>query len=110
MMKIMYLRTMKGYIYNITISADGSCGGDVLYFVEHRLFPTWAERQGWERPKLLRIPTPMEDGITVALQFELESTKLLADFELASDPLVTRIQEVYGEKVLFYPTLMEVIG
>lgn len=106
----MYLRTMKGYIFNITISADRSCGGDVLYYVEHKLFPTWSERSGWERPKLLRIPTPVEDGVNVALQFELESTKHIADFELGNDPLVARIQEVYGEKVLFYPTLMEVIG
>lgn len=50
MMKIMYLRTMKGYIYNITISADRSCGGDVLYFVEHRLFPTWLSAKGGSAP------------------------------------------------------------
>ncbi len=109
-MKIMYLRTMKGYIFNITLNADRSCGGDVLYFVEHKLFPAWAEHQGWERPKLLRIPTPMEDGITLALQFELESAEHLSGFDLASDPLVSRIQQVYGDKVLFYPTLMEIIG
>lgn len=106
----MYLRIMKGFLYNITIHADRSCGGDVLYYVQHQLFPTWSEHQGWERPKLLRIPTPTEDGVSIALQFELQSTEALANFDLSSDPLVARIRKVYGDRVLFYPTLMEVIG
>lgn len=106
----MYLRFMKGYVYNVTLCADLSCGGDVLYYVEHKLFPAWSEREGWERPKLLQIPTPMEDGVSVALQFELQSASLLSGFDLGEDPLIARIQQVYGEKVLFYPTLMEIIG
>lgn len=76
----------------------------------HKLFPTWAEREGWERPKLMRIPTPEEDGISIALQFELHNAELLEGFDLDSDPLVARIKEVYGDNVLFYPTLLEIIG
>lgn len=101
---------MKGYLYNVTISGDRSCSGDLLYYVEHRLFPEWSAREGWSSAKLLRIPTPEEDGVTIALQFELESPDPLKGFELGSDPLVTRVMEVYGERVLFYPTLMEIIG
>ena len=48
--------------------------------------------------------------MTIALQFELASPAPLEGFELGSDPLVTRVMEVYGERVLFYPTLMEIIG
>lgn len=101
---------MKGYLYNVTINGDRSCGTDLLYYVEHRLFPEWSAREGWSGARLLRIPTPEEDGVSVALQFELESPAPLEGYELGSDPLVARVLEVYGERVLFYPTLMEIIG
>ncbi|OFO56038.1 hypothetical protein HMPREF3027_02220 [Porphyromonas sp. HMSC077F02] len=101
---------MKGYLYNVTISGDRSCSDDLLYYVEHRLFPAWSEREGWSAAKLLRIPTPVEDGVSVALQFELASPALLEGFELIEDPLVTRVLELYGERVGFFPTLMEIIG
>ena len=52
----------------------------------------------------------MEDGVSVALQFELASPALLEGFELVEDPLVTRVLELYGERVGFFPTLMEIIG
>lgn len=100
---------MKGYIYNVTISADRSCSKDVLYYVEHKLFPAWIEREGWSAGRMLRIPTPIEDGSSVALQFELQDKELVTDTLLTEDPLVARILEVYGEKVYFHPTLMEVI-
>lgn len=105
-----YLWAMKGYLYNVTISGDRSCSGDLLYYVEHRLFPAWSEREGWSAAKLLRIPTPVEDGVSVALQFELASPSLLEGFELIKDPLVTRVLELYGERVGFFPTLMEIIS
>lgn len=101
---------MKGYIYNVTVSADASAARDVSYYIQHKLFPLWQEREGWQSARLLVIPTPKEDGCSLAMQFELASLDLLQDFCLEEDALVQRVQEVYGDKVLFYPTLMEVIG
>lgn len=100
---------MKGYIYNVTVSADRSCSNDVLFYVAHKLFPAWQEREGWEAGRLLLIPTPVEDGTSVAIQFELSDREMLLKHNLSDDPLIQRILEVYGQKVYFYPTLMEII-
>ncbi|MDO5017619.1 MAG: DUF4286 family protein [Porphyromonas sp.] len=100
---------MNGYIYNVTIGADRSCAPDVMYYIEHKLFPAWADREGWQNAKLLSIPTHREDGISVALQFEIKHPDLLKGYALEEDPLVARIAQAYSDKVTFYPTLMEII-
>lgn len=98
------------YIYNITINAPGNIGRDVLYFIQHRLFPEWQERDGWDNGRLLRIPQSIEDGVAIAVQFELKERALADDFDIESDACVQRIRQAYGQYVLFYPTIMEVIA
>lgn len=98
------------YIYNVTIHASGAIGRDVLYFVQHRLFPEWKEREGWAQGRLLRLPQDERDGVAVALQFEISDCSLVEEFDVESDPAVQRIRQAYGQYVLFLPTLMEVIA
>ncbi len=101
---------MNRYVYNVTINADASAARDVRYYIEHKLFPIWGEREGWSCDRLMLISTPEEDGISLALQFQINSLESLQGFNPDEDPLVHRIRQVYGDKVLFFPTLMEVIG
>lgn len=101
---------MTMYIYNVTINAAGNIGRDVLYFVQHRLFPEWKAKDGWSKGRLLKLPQDEQDGIAVAVQFELASAGLVQEFDLESDPCVQRIRQAYGQYVLFMPTLMEVIA
>lgn len=100
---------MKEYLYNVTVHAERACAGDVAYYLEHKLFPAWQERKGWHRGKLLRIPTPVEDGASIAIQFEVKGLEAVESFDLEHDPSIQRIREVYSDRVGFYPTLMEVI-
>lgn len=98
------------YVFNITINAPSNISGDVLYYVQHRLFPSWKEFAGWSNGRLLKIPQDEGNGIAIAVQFELSSRALAEEFDLELDPSVQRIRQAYGQYVLFYPTIMEVIG
>lgn len=106
---ITYLCLMSKYLYNITIHAERACAADVAYYLEHRVFDAWSERDGWQNGRMLRIPTPEEDGASIAIQFEVVDATGIESFEIEKDPSVQRIRAVYGDRVQFYPTLMEVI-
>lgn len=98
-------------IYNTTYQIESSVLNDTLSWMRSSLIPSIVADGTLSNPRMLRvIVDEAEMGHCYSLQFDvLDEDTLLDWFESAGNELLSAISKRYGQKVLGFTTLLEVL-
>lgn len=98
-------------IYNTTFQVEDDIHDNFLIWIKECYIPE-IERYGvLKSPRLCRILSHREDGTSYSLQWEVESSEILHRWHLnQGTKLNGELAKIFKNKVVGFPTLMEVIG
>lgn len=98
-------------IYNTTYQVDGDICDNFLIWLKEFYIPEAEKHGALKAPRLCRVLSHREEGSSYTLQWEVESSSLLHRWHLEQGvPLTEELMKVFGDKVIGFPTLMEVIA
>ncbi|MEL6922957.1 MAG: DUF4286 family protein [Bacteroidota bacterium] len=99
-------------VYNITSKIDHSVIDDWLQWMQDEHIPDVMATGLFSEPRLCRVIGMDEsEGLTYAMQFSCDSLSVMHRYEVNfAKALRKKTQQRYGEKVLSFRTLMEVVG
>jgi Domain of unknown function (DUF4286) len=104
---------MPQVIYNVTINVDDDIHQDWLEWMKKIHIPEVMQTGLFEGFRVLRVITPLgeeDPGTTYAIQYTLSDIKhFLAYTEQYAKELREKAHKRYGEKVVAFRTLLEVV-
>lgn len=97
-------------IYNTTFQVDGDISEHFLIWLKESYIPETEKHGALKAPRLCRVLSHRDEGSSYSLQWEVESSSLLHRWHLEQGvPLNEELVKMFGNKVIGFPTLMEVI-
>lgn len=98
-------------IYNTTFQVDDEVRENFLIWIKESYIPE-VERQGMlTQPRLCNLLSHRGDGSSFSLQWEVESSSLLHRWHREQGAKQhEELTKLFGDKVIGFPTLMEVIA
>lgn len=97
-------------IYNTTFQVDDDVHDNFLIWVKECCIPQVLSQGILKSPRLCRILSHREEGTAYSLQWEVENSGLLHQWHLKQGvSLHEEIRKIFQDKVVGFPTLMEVI-
>ena len=97
-------------IYNTTFQVDDEVHDNFLIWMKESYIPEIENYGTLKSPRLCRILSHRDDGSAYSLQWEVESSGLLHRWHLEQGVLLNEeLTKIFKDKVIGFPTLMEVI-
>ena len=101
---------MNQVIYNVTVSVDPSIQKEWLNWMQTVHIPDVLATGLFKSNRILRVHGHEENGITYAIQYVLESQKLLDQYFLEHAPrLQAEHVSKYGNKAVAFRTILEIL-
>lgn len=97
-------------IYNITFHTDDDVHDNFLIWMQESYIPE-VEKNGVLRlPRLCRLLSHNDEGTSYSLQWEVESSAALHRWHIDQGVRFSEeLRNLFGNKVVGFPTLMEVV-
>lgn len=98
-------------IYNTTFQVDDDVHDNFLIWIKESYIPEVQKHGALKTPRICRILSHREEGSTCySLQFEVENSGVLHRWHLEQGTkLNEELVKIFQDKVVGFPTLMEVI-
>jgi hypothetical protein len=97
-------------IYNTTFQVDDDVHSNFLIWMKECYIPEVQQHGTLTSPRLTRILSHHADGTSYALQWEVPSTAMLHAWHTQlGERLNSEMQRIFKDKVVSFPTLMEVV-
>jgi hypothetical protein len=97
-------------IYNTTYQIDADQEKYFLIWIQEFYLPQVAEKGFLNAPRLLRVLSHRDEGACYSLQFEVENSAILHRWHQEQGvALNEELVKLFKDKVVGFPTLMEVV-
>ena len=97
-------------IYNTTFQVDDDVHDNFLIWFKESYIPEVQKHGALKTPRICRILSHREEGSAYSLQWEVESSGMLHRWHLEQGVrLNDELTKIFKDKVIGFPTLMEVI-
>ena len=97
-------------IYNTTFQVDDDVHDNFMIWIKESYIPEVQKHGALKAPRICRILSHREEGSAYSLQWEVESSGLLHRWRLEQGVrLNDELAKIFKDKVIGFPTLMEVI-
>ena len=97
-------------IYNTTYQIDADQEKYFLIWMQEFYLPRVAEKGFLHAPRLLRVLSHRDEGACYSLQFEVENSAILHRWHQEQGvALNEELVKLFKDKVVGFPTLMEVV-
>lgn len=97
-------------LYNVTVNVDSEIHEDWLAWMQSSHIPEVMATGCFLKYKICRLIRSAEEGTTYSIQYFCESSKELHQYQIKHAPRLQKdYLERYGEKVLAFRSLLEVI-
>lgn len=98
------------YILNTTYNVDITIQTNWFKFIEQYAVPVVKQGGYLQKIKLLQLNNlPNNEGITYALQSEVINKTQFVDLQQEWDNIHLEMRKIFGEKVLFFSTELEIV-
>ena len=97
-------------IYNTTCQVDRAVQDNVVIWIKECYIPETEEGGLLKNPRLCKILSHREEGFSYSLQWEVESSTVLHRWHMEKGAKMgEQLVDIFKDKVIGFPTLMEVI-
>lgn len=97
-------------IYNTTFQVDDEVNDNFLIWIKEYYIPEIEKEGALTAPRICRILSHREDGTSYSLQWEVENSAILHRWHQTQGVKINEeLVKVFKDKVIGFPTLMEVI-
>lgn len=97
-------------IYNTTFQVDDDVRENFLIWIKESYIPEVLKHGALKMPRICRILSHRDEGSVYSLQWEVENSGLLHSWHLEQGVrLNEELTKLFKDKVIGFPTLMEVI-
>lgn len=97
-------------IYNTTYQVDDDINENFLIWIRECYMPEIEKNGILKNPRICRVLSHREDGTSYTVQWEVESSSLLHRWHMEQGmKLNDEMMKIFKDKVVGFPTLMEVI-
>lgn len=97
-------------IYNTTFQVDDEVHDNFLIWMKECYIPKVLKHGALKTPRLCKILSHREDGSAYSLQWEVENSSLLHRWHMEQGVEQSKeLTNIFKDKVIGFPTLMEVI-
>ena len=97
-------------IYNTTYKVDDDINENFLIWIRECYIPEIEKNGILKFPRICRVLSHREDGTSYTVQWEVESSSLLHRWHMEQGmKLNDEMMKIFKDKVVGFPTLMEVI-
>lgn len=97
-------------IYNTTFQVDDEICENFLIWIKECYIPQVEQKGLLKAPRICRILSHREEGSCFSLQWEVENSTLLHRWHIDQGVhLNEEIEKIFKQKVVGFPTLMEVV-
>ena len=97
-------------IYNTTFQVDDGIQEHFLIWIKESYIPQVESHGALKTPRICRVLSHREEGSSYSLQWEVESSSLLHRWHMEQGvKLNEELTKIFANKVIGFPTLMEVI-
>ncbi len=97
-------------IYNTTYHVEDEVHDNFLIWIKECLIPEMEKSTVLKSPRLCRLLSHQDDGTSYSLQWEVENSTVLHRWHMEEgQKLNQEIIRIFKDKVVGFPTLMEVI-
>ena len=97
-------------IYNTTYQVDDDINENFLIWIRECYIPEIEKNGILKFPRICRVLSHREDGTSYTVQWEVESSSLLHRWHMEQGmKLNDEMMKIFKDKVVGFPTLMEVI-
>ncbi len=97
-------------IYNTTFHAEEEIHNNFLIWIKEYYIPEINKNGSLKFPRICKILSHREEGVSYSLQWEVENSGLLHHWHLEQGvKLNEELIKIFKNKVVGFPTLMEVV-
>lgn len=97
-------------IYNTTFQVDDEIHDNFIIWIKESYIPQVMEHGTLKAPRICKVLSHREEGSSYSLQWEVESSGLLHRWHMEQGlKLNEELTKIFANKVIGFPTLMEVI-
>lgn len=97
-------------IYNTTFQVDDDIHEHFIIWIKESYIPQVESHGTLNAPRICRVLSHREEGFSYSLQWEVESSSLLHRWHMEQGvKLNEELTKIFANKVIGFPTLMEVI-
>ncbi|NCC09279.1 MAG: DUF4286 family protein [Bacteroidia bacterium] len=97
-------------IYNITYQVDDEIHDHFLVWMKECLIPEVEQKGVLKSPRICRVLSHRDEGSCYSLQWEVENSTVLHRWHLEQGMhLNEELGKIFKQKVVGFPTLMEVV-
>ena len=97
-------------IYNTTFQVDDAVRDNFLIWIKENYIPEVQKHGTLKVPRICRVLSHRDDGSCYSLQWEVESSGILHRWHTEQGlRLNEEIVKIFADKVIGFPTLMEVV-
>ena len=97
-------------IYNTTFQVDDEIHDNFLIWMKESYIPQVEQKGMLKQPRICRVLSHRDEGSCYTLQWEVESSGILHRWHLEQGLLLNdELEKLFKQKVVGFPTLMEVI-
>ncbi len=97
-------------IYNTTFQADDDDASNFIIWIKEYYIPEVEKTGDLKNPRLCRILSHRDEGSSFSLQWEVENSSTLHRWHLEQGvKLNEEMTKIFKDKIVGFPTMMEVI-
>ena len=97
-------------IYNTTYQADDEVVSNFIIWIKESLIPEIEKTGDLKNPRLCKILSHRDEGSSFSLQWEVENSTILHRWQMEQGvKLNEELSKLFKDKVVGFPTLMEVM-
>ncbi|MBP6064927.1 DUF4286 family protein [Bacteroides sp.] len=97
-------------IYNTTFQVDDNVCDNFLIWIKESYIPEVEKHGALNQPRLCKILSHREEGWSFSLQWEVENSSVLHKWHMEQGTVLNEeLKKMFENKVIGFPTLMEVI-
>lgn len=97
-------------IYNTTFQVDDSVHDNFLIWIKEFYIPEVEQNGTLKSPRICKVLSHREEGSSYSLQWEVENSGLLHRWHMEQGvKLNEELSKLFDNKVIGFPTLMEVV-
>lgn len=97
-------------IYNITFHTEDDVHDNFLIWIQESYIPEVEKNGALKSPRLCRLINHRDEGTSYSLQWEVESSAILHRWHIEQGVRFSEeLRCLFADKVVGFPTLMEVI-
>jgi len=97
-------------IYNTTFHVEEDIHQNFLIWLQECFIPDVLKNGTLRSPRLCNVLSHQEEGLTFTLQWEVDNSALLHKWHIEQGSVLNKeLNRIFRDKVVGFPTLMEII-